>query len=259
MGRQGRHRPAARRRRLSLPARRDRRRRPPAREPRAHARDLDRRATRRGARRVDPRPQLRPIPMPALPIRLAAALLLVIVPVTPVAAPTSGGDAAPAVRRARHGVDGPDARAPWLTSDPRARPAGAFAALLGNRPGDAVAAIGDHPQQPAAAYVRALALRRQGALLKAAAGFQDVADRWPDSPLRDAARFAEADAFLAAHQDKSASEEFARVAARAQDDGIRAEAELRTAGAVLLAGAPDSALVLLRGIVARRAGTAVAA
>lgn len=156
-------------------------------------------------------------------------------------------------------LDDVDRTAPWLAQDPRARLARALAALLENRAADALALLGERPQQPAAAYVRALALRQQGALLKAAAGFQDVADRWPDSPLRDAARLAKADAFLAAHQDRSAAEEFARVAARADDEGVKAEAELRAAGAVLLIGAPDSALALFRGIVSRRRGTDVAA
>src|SRR5260221_4663374 len=100
MGRQGRHRPAARRRRLSLPARRDRRRRPPAREPRAHARDLDRRAARRSARGLDPRPQLRSCPMSAPPSRFPAPVVLLLVLAARASASTSGADPAPALPEA---------------------------------------------------------------------------------------------------------------------------------------------------------------
>src|SRR5262249_10456777 len=54
-------------------------------------------------------------------------------------------------------------------------------------------------------------------------------------------------------------EDFGRVVQRVNDPAIRAEAELRGAGAVFLTGAKDSALTLLQGIVDRHAGTDVAA
>ncbi|MGH7342696.1 MAG: tetratricopeptide repeat protein, partial [Candidatus Rokuibacteriota bacterium] len=73
------------------------------------------------------------------------------------------------------------------------------------------------------------------------------------------AMLAKADAFLIAKDFRSASEEFARVARKAEDPRVIAEAEVRGAGCLFLAGAPDSALVILRGIVERYAHTDVAA
>src|SRR5439155_25425269 len=86
-----------------------------------------------------------------------------------------------------------------------------------------------------------------------------VAEGYPDSPLRDRALLAKANTFLSARDYRSAAEDFARVAVRARDADIKAEAELRAAGAVFLAGASDSALTLLRGVVQRHADTDVAA
>src|SRR5207237_4442654 len=93
----------------------------------------------------------------------------------------------------------------------------------------------------------------------AAAAFQEVADRPPDSPLRDPALLAKANAFLAAHDWKSAATEFRRAAQKIQDPGLRAEAELRASGSVFLAGQRDTADALLRDLVTRDAGTDVAA
>jgi len=80
-----------------------------------------------------------------------------------------------------------------------------------------------------------------------------------DSPLRDLALLAKANAFLVARDDRSAAEEFARVAARVRDPQVKAEAELRSAGALFLAGQADSSLLLFQGLVERYPGTDVAA
>jgi TolA-binding protein len=147
---------------------------------------------------------------------------------------------------------------PWMTNDERVTLARATALHLEGKHGDALALLGGE-KSTAAAYLKGLCYRATGTLLKAAAEFQSVAERDPSSPLRDRALLAKADAFLSAHDYRSAGEEFARVATKVQDEQIRAEAELRGAGAVLLSGAPDSALGLLHGVVERRAGTDVAA
>ena len=147
----------------------------------------------------------------------------------------------------------------WYATDSRAVLAQATALYQRGKSAEALAALGPKPTGAAAIYLRALCYRGSGSLLKAAAAFQDVADRYPDSSLRDYALLAKADAFLKAKDYRSAAEEFARAAERVRDDKVRAEAELRSAGAVYLTGQIDSSLALLRGIVERRAGTDFAA
>jgi TolA-binding protein len=148
---------------------------------------------------------------------------------------------------------------PWMQSDARYILARATFAYVDGKPADALTLLGPKPKGAAAGYLAALCQLQSGSLLRAAAGFQEVADRNPDSPLRDPALLAKANAFLVAKDFRSASTEFGRVAQRVNDEGVRAEAELRGAGSVFLAGAPDSALGLLRSIVDRHAGTDVAA
>jgi len=147
----------------------------------------------------------------------------------------------------------------WYAADSRVMLAQATALYQRGKPAEALAALGPKPSGAAAIYLRALCYRGSGSLLKAAAAFQDIADRYPDSNLRDYALLAKADAFLKAKDYRSAAEEFARAARQVRDDKVRAEAELRSAGAIYLSGQADSSLALLRGIVERRAGTDVAA
>jgi TolA-binding protein len=148
---------------------------------------------------------------------------------------------------------------PWLVQDRRYALARALASLDMGQVAEALATLGDRPQTAPALYLRGLALARSGQALKAAAAWQEVADRWSDGPLADAARFAKANTFLAAKDYRSAAAEMARVAAKAKDPSLRAEAELRSAGAVFMSGDPDSALVLLRAVAARHPDTDVAA
>src|SRR5262245_9382731 len=148
---------------------------------------------------------------------------------------------------------------PWLAKDARYRLAQATAAWQADHPADALAILGAKPDGAAALYLKALCLQKQGTLLKAAAAFQEVAERFPDHALRDPALLAKANTFLIAKDYRSASLEFARVSARVHDDGIRAEADLRSAGAVFLTGAVDSSLGLFRDVVSRYPSSDVAA
>jgi TolA-binding protein len=149
--------------------------------------------------------------------------------------------------------------APWMAADRRYVLGRALADFQSGRFAEAVATLGERPQSAPALYLRALALSRSGQTLKAAAAWQEVADRWPSGPLADHARLAKANAFLGARDYRSAAQEMARVAIGAKDPEIRAEAELRAAGAVFLTGDADSALALLRGVAARHPDTDVAA
>lgn len=144
----------------------------------------------------------------------------------------------------------------WYASDPRVQLARATALYVNGKASEALALVG--PKQgggAAAAYLRALCHRSLGSMLASAAAFQEVAGRYPESPLRDPALLGKADAFLRARDYRSAAEEFARAAKQAKDPNVAAEAEVRAAGAVCLLGASDSALALFQGIVQRRPGT----
>ncbi|MGE5176757.1 MAG: tetratricopeptide repeat protein [Hyphomicrobiales bacterium] len=142
---------------------------------------------------------------------------------------------------------------PWYGKDDRATLARATALYLEQKPTEALALIGTKSGGGVqATYLRGLCQRSLGSVLQAAAAFQEVANRYPTSPLADPAMLAKADAFLRAKDYRSAAEEFAKTVAKATDPGVVAEAELRAAGSVYLAGDPDSALGLFRGIVERR-------
>src|SRR5262249_25021448 len=135
------------------------------------------------------------------------------------------------------------------------------ARYLAGKPAEALAALGPGATGPAQSYLRALCLQGTGARLQAAAAFQEAAERWPASPLRDAALFGKANTFLVARDVRSAAEEFTRAGTRIQDPRLQAECRLRAAGAVFIGGARDSALALLADLqnstdneVAARAG-----
>ena len=148
---------------------------------------------------------------------------------------------------------------PWMANDTRVLWARAAGELAAGHPDAALAALQAADDGAPTSYLRALAEARRGAPLKAAALFQETADRYPDSPLRDPALLAKANVFLQSRDYRSAAQEFTRVAARARDQAVGAEAELRGAACVFLAGEPDSALIRLTSVVASHAGTEVAA
>jgi TolA-binding protein len=151
------------------------------------------------------------------------------------------------------------AGAPWMEKNPRLILARAVALHLSGKSDEALVLLGPKPTGAVATYLKALCLDASGSRLKAAAAFQDVAERYPDSPLRDHALLGKANAFLAARDYRSAGEEFTRVASKVKDPVVKAEAELRAAGSVFLTGAVDSSLGLLRGIAESHPGTDVAA
>jgi TolA-binding protein len=148
---------------------------------------------------------------------------------------------------------------PWIRSHAPFVLARATAAYVAGRPADALEALGPRPEGARAAYLRGLCLTAQGSLLKAAAAYQEAAEREPATPLRDQALYAKANTFLLARDFRSAAGEFARVATKVENAELRGECELRAGAAVFLSGAPDSALGMLRDVAARRAGSDVAA
>jgi TolA-binding protein len=148
---------------------------------------------------------------------------------------------------------------PYVEKDPRVVLGRATSAYLNGDPAAALTLLEHGNGDDRAIYLRGLCEVARGNLLRAAASYQEVADRYPDSPLHDAALFAKANAFLQSHAYQSAADDFTRARERMKDEGLRAEAELRAAASIYLAGAPDSATSLLRGVVERHADSDVAA
>lgn len=147
----------------------------------------------------------------------------------------------------------------WMRDDHRFVLAVATAAYLDGRAGEALTMLDRGGDGAAEVYLRALCLSAKGEVLKAAAKFQEAAERFPDSPIRDHALLAKANTFLHGGAYKSAAEEFSRVAGLVSRPEVRAEAELRHAASVFLAGDAASGADLLRQVVADHAGTGVAA
>jgi TolA-binding protein len=156
-------------------------------------------------------------------------------------------------------MDQMDRAHPELAVDPRRKLAQATWSYLKGNPQEALAALEGTPRGAAETYLSALCLQAKGDVLKAAAKFQDVAERYPDSPLRDGALLAKANAFLTGKAFPSAAEEYARVVQKAGDPKVQAEAELRQGTATVLAGDPGKGAELLAGVVERHPRTGVAA
>ncbi len=143
-----------------------------------------------------------------------------------------------------------DRRFPWMKNDRRVILAGSVIAYLEKRYQDALEQLAGAGDSAGAIYLAGLAHQRNGEMLKAAARYREVAERYIHSPLRDPALLAKANIFLSSRSYKSAAEEMDRVVAEASRDDIRGEAMFRGAAAVYLDGRPDEGAEKLRGVVA---------
>ena len=150
-------------------------------------------------------------------------------------------------------------RHPWMEKDLRVVLARSVIAYIEGRAGDVISALSDAPEGPATMYLRAMAFEAQGAALKAAALYQEVAERYPHSTLHDPAMLAKANIFLASGAYRSAAEEMSRVIEKSSRPDILGEAELRRAMAIYLDGNAEVGIKQLRDVVARHARTDIAA
>jgi TolA-binding protein len=148
---------------------------------------------------------------------------------------------------------------PWMEKDPRTILLIATVAHLEERPADALAVLTGEITGAAATYLRALCYEAEGAPLKAAAQYQEVAERYPDSTLRDHAMQAKANIFMTSGVYRSATEEFALVVEEASQPAVHAEAALRHAASVFLDGDAAGGADLLRDVVENHTGTDQAA
>ncbi|MGD8395041.1 MAG: tetratricopeptide repeat protein [Candidatus Eiseniibacteriota bacterium] len=156
-------------------------------------------------------------------------------------------------------LDELQAQYPWMKGDPRVALAAATLAYMNGQPEAALARLGDSFDGPAATYLRGLCYTALETPLKAAAMYQEVVERYPESSLRDLALLAKADIFLASGSNRSAAEEFERVVATASDAEVRAEAELRLAAALYLDGDSAAAVPRFRNVVESFTGSDQAA
>jgi TolA-binding protein len=150
-------------------------------------------------------------------------------------------------------------REAWLTGTVDFRFVQATRAFLKGDYAASLALVDGNSDGPAPLYLAALCHQELDQPLQAAAGFQQVTVRFPGSALHDHALFAKANTFLNARMYRSADEEFTRVADTVHDPLVRAEAELRRAAAVHLAGDHERAASLLRQVVIVHEGGDVAA
>ena len=157
------------------------------------------------------------------------------------------------------GLEEISSRWPWMDTDRRVVLARSFVMLSSGDFSGALAALAKLEDSPAVVYLRGLCHEGLGETLKAASKYQETAERWPLSPLRDTAMMAKADIFLRAGAYRSAAEEMAMVVNMAGDGTIRGEAALREAVAVRLDGDIESAVHLFRQVSSAYAGTTVAA
>ncbi len=150
-------------------------------------------------------------------------------------------------------------RSSWLAADPRFLLLSAVVSYLQGDVAGALAVLQPVPDSAAVVYLRGLCQAQAGEILTAAASYQNVAARYPESPLRDHALLAKANLFLSSDAPSSAAEEFERLSGVARDDAVRHEADLRHAASVLLAGDVEAAVPKLRAVVDGHPGTDVAA
>ena len=147
----------------------------------------------------------------------------------------------------------------WMKNDPRVVLAHAVVAYIEGRYEDVINALKGTKTGSAVIYLCALSYEAQGAMLKAAAQYKEVIERYPHSSLRDPAMLAKANIFLISGAYKSAAEEMARVVEEATRPDIRGEAMLRKAVSIYLDGNAGEGTDMLRQVVAQYTGSDLAA
>ena len=151
------------------------------------------------------------------------------------------------------------ARFTWIAKDPRFELASSTTAFLEGRYADVHVQPSGSPLDAACVYLQALTEEATKRPLQAAAHYQEVVERYNDEHLRDVAMLAKANVFLKSASYKSAAEEFAIVATKAQDPAVQAEAKLRGAASMYLAGDKEGGADALRAVTSEYDGTTVAA
>jgi TolA-binding protein len=153
------------------------------------------------------------------------------------------------LRLASRTLAGLEARFPYTKDDPRVTLAKATVAYVDGRPADALADLGTELNTAAHFYLSGLSYDAQGDMLKAAAQYQNVYERFPKSTLRDHAMLAKANIFLASGGYKSAIDEYTRVIDTGSVEDVQAEARVRRAACLFLDGDAAGSTDMLREVV----------
>lgn len=148
---------------------------------------------------------------------------------------------------------------PWMEKDSRTVLARSVVAYYDKRFDDVATRKSGAATDAAAVYLQGLVHEARGKFLEAAAKYQEVVQKFPDSDLREPAMLAKANIFLDSGAYKSAAEEFGRISESAVDSTIKAEAELRWGASLFLDGDSSAGMEVLRGVTVRYDGSDVAA
>lgn len=148
---------------------------------------------------------------------------------------------------------------PWMMRDERVMLARATVSYMSGDAAGALTLLPDGSSSAEIVFLRGLARAAAGKPLEAAASFQELANRFPDSSLRDHALLAKANVFFAAGGYRSAADELAQLSETTRSPEIRAEALLRRAAATFLDGDAVNGATLLSEVTVSHAGTSVAA
>lgn len=152
-----------------------------------------------------------------------------------------------------------ETRYPYLRDDHRVRLAAATVLFLQGEADKALGQLGDLQGDAANHFLRGLCYEAMDKMLKAAAHFQNVYERYPESPLRDHARLAKANIFMTSSAFKSAAEEFESVIENSTTENVTAEAHLRKAACQFLDGDAAAATDQLREVTRSYVGQDFAA
>lgn len=142
--------------------------------------------------------------------------------------------------------------APWTSGMQRVVVAHATIEYAQGDPAACLSELANAPAHSAAvSYLNALCYDEQAEVLHAAAAYQEVYERYPDSPLRYLGLYAKANSFLNGKAYRSAAEGFATVAKESKNPELQAEALLRQGAALFAEGSLEEATPVLKGLVSR--------
>lgn len=152
-----------------------------------------------------------------------------------------------------------ETRYPYLRDDERVRQTAAVISFLEGNAEKALEQLGGQQSNAGDSFLRGLCFESMGQMLKAAAHFQNVYERYPESPVCDHARLAKANIFMTSSAFRSAAEEFESVIENSTTEVVVAEAHLRKAACRFLDGDAAAATDQLREVTRLYAGQDFAA
>lgn len=152
-----------------------------------------------------------------------------------------------------------EAEYPWFAGDPRRHLAAAAVAFRSGHPEEGLALAQRAESGPVALFLRGLCLTALDRSFQAAVHFQELSERFPDSPLHGHALLAKANIFRQPEEYALAAGALARFAGSSTRLDLRQEAELLAAACTFLAGDAESGVTGARQVIQNHPGSEVAA